>query len=142
MSEASATLARTLAMLSPVRHDRRGQRALIRDRVLRILVADLVAARTAAGMTQQKAAMRRWTTKSAVSRLESGRYARPSLDTVENYGGLSARESRSAYTRARWAIAPQRGRSRRRMTGSEGPAVKPLLAGSGGSYRQRAPIGT
>ena len=86
--------------------------------------------------------MRRWTTKSAVSRLESGRYARPTLHTVENYGWLSARESRLAYTRAGWAIAPQRGRSRRRMTGSEGPAVKPLLADSGGSFRQRAPIGT
>jgi transcriptional regulator with XRE-family HTH domain len=72
-------------MLSHARHDRRGQRALIRDRVLRVLVTDLVAARTAAGMTQQAVAMRMWTTKSAVSRLESGRYARPTLDTVEKY---------------------------------------------------------
>ena len=85
MSEASATLARTLAMLSHARHDRRGQRALLRDRVLRVLVADLVAARTAAGMTQQEVAMWMWTTKSAVSRLESGRYARLTLDTVEKY---------------------------------------------------------
>ena len=85
MSEASATLARTLAMLSHARHDRRGQRALIRDRVLRVLVTDLVAARTAAGMTQHEVAMRMWTTKSAVSRLESGRYARPTLATVEQY---------------------------------------------------------
>jgi transcriptional regulator with XRE-family HTH domain len=29
--------------------------------------------------------MKMWTTKSAVSRLESGRYARPTLDTVERY---------------------------------------------------------
>ena len=56
---------------------RRGQRALLRDRVLRVLVADLVAARTATGMTQHEAAVPMWTTKSAVSRLESGRYARP-----------------------------------------------------------------
>jgi len=49
MSEASATLARRLAMLSHARHHRRGQRALLRDRVLRVLLADLVAARTAAG---------------------------------------------------------------------------------------------
>ena len=63
----------------------KGQRALLRDRVLRVLVADLVAARTAAGMTQQEVAMWMWTTKSAVSRLESGRYARPTLDTVEKY---------------------------------------------------------
>ena len=85
MSEASATLARRLAMLSHARHHRREQRALLRDRVLRVLVADLVAARTAAGMTQHEVAMRMWTTKSAVSRLESGRYARPTLDTVEKY---------------------------------------------------------
>jgi len=67
MTEATATMARTLAMLSHVRHDRKGQRALLRDRVLRVLVADLVAARTAAGMTQDEVAMRMWTTKSAVS---------------------------------------------------------------------------
>jgi transcriptional regulator with XRE-family HTH domain len=36
-------------------------------------------------MTQHEVAMRMWTTKSAVSRLESGRYARPTLDTVEKY---------------------------------------------------------
>ena len=29
--------------------------------------------------------MRMWTTKSAVSRLESGCYARPTLDTIEEY---------------------------------------------------------
>ena len=29
--------------------------------------------------------MRMWTTKSAVSRLESGRYARPTLAAVEKY---------------------------------------------------------
>ena len=83
MSKASAALARRLAMLSHAHHHRRGQRALLRDRVLRVLVADLVAARTAAGMTQNEVAMRMWTTKSAVSRLESGRYARPTLATVE-----------------------------------------------------------
>ena len=85
MSEASALLACRLAMLSHARHNRSGQRALLRDRLLRVLVADLVAARTAAGMTQHEVAMRMWTTKSAVSRLESGRYARPTLDTVEKY---------------------------------------------------------
>jgi hypothetical protein len=30
-------------------------------------------------------AMKMWTTKSAVSRLESGCYARPNLDTIEKY---------------------------------------------------------
>ncbi len=58
MTEATATMARTLAMLSHVRHHRKGQRALLRDRVLRVLVTDLVAARTAAGMTQHGVAMR------------------------------------------------------------------------------------
>ena len=43
-------------MLSHARRNRRGQRAL-----------------------------RMWTTRSAVSRLDSGRYARSTLDTVEKY---------------------------------------------------------
>ena len=85
MSQSSAPLARALAMRSQARHHRRGQRALLRDRVLRVLVADLAAARTAAGMTQHEVALRMWTIKSAVSRLESGRYARPTLDAVEKY---------------------------------------------------------
>ena len=85
MSEASALLASELAMSSHARHNQRGQRAPLRDRVPRVLVADLVAARTAAGTTQQQVAMRMWTTGSAVSRLESGRYARPTLDTAERY---------------------------------------------------------
>ena len=84
MSDA-ATLARTLATLSHARHSRKRQRALLKDRTLQKLVADLVAARTAAGMTQHEVAMRMWTTKSAVSRLESGRYARPTLDTIEKF---------------------------------------------------------
>ena len=41
MTEATATMARTPAMLSHARHDHKGQRALLRDRVLRVLVADL-----------------------------------------------------------------------------------------------------
>ena len=85
MSEASAPLARRLAMLAHAHHHRREQRALLRDRVLRVLVADHVAARTAAGMTQQEVTMRTWTTRSAVSRLGRGRYARPTLDTGEKY---------------------------------------------------------
>ena len=36
-------------------------------------------------MTQQGVAMRMWTTKNALSRLASGRSARPTLDTVEKY---------------------------------------------------------
>ena len=85
MSEASVRLARTLAMLSHERHHGRRQRAPLRDRVLRVLVADLGAARTASDMTQHEVAMRMWTTRSAVPRPESGRYARPTLDTIEKY---------------------------------------------------------
>ena len=50
-----------------------------------MLVADLVAARTAAGMTQEEVAVRMWTTKSVVSRLESGMCTRPTLTTIEKY---------------------------------------------------------
>ena len=74
MSERSAAIARTLALLSHARRSRQRARALVKDRTLQTLVSDLVAARTAAGMTQHEVAMRMWTTKSAVSRLESGGY--------------------------------------------------------------------
>jgi transcriptional regulator with XRE-family HTH domain len=50
-----------------------------------MLVADLVAARTAARMTQEEVAVRMWTTKSVVSRLESGLCTRPTLTTIEKY---------------------------------------------------------
>ena len=85
MSERSDAIVRTLAMLTHARRSRKRPCALVKDRTLQSLVADLVAARTAAGMTQHEVAMRMWTTKSAVSRLESGRYARPTLDTIEKY---------------------------------------------------------
>jgi transcriptional regulator with XRE-family HTH domain len=50
-----------------------------------VLVADLVAARTAACMTQADVAARMGTTKSAVSRLESGVRSSPTLRSVEKY---------------------------------------------------------
>ena len=85
VSRRSETIAATLAMLSPARRSRKRASALVKDRTLQTLVTDLVAARTAAGMTQHEVAMRMWTTKSAVSRLESGCYARPTLHTIEKY---------------------------------------------------------
>ena len=97
MSEASAALARQLAMLSYARRSRKRRGAWVNDRILQTLVADLVGARVAAGMTQQQVARRMWTTRSAVSRLESGRYARPTLDTIEKYTSPSAPASRFAY---------------------------------------------
>ena len=60
-------------------------RALKTDRTLQQLVADLVAARRAAAMTQEEVAARMWTTKSVVSRLESGVCTRPTLSTIEKY---------------------------------------------------------
>lgn len=80
----SEILARNLATIARARRNRRTvARALAKDRTLQTLVADLVAARTAAGMTQHEVAVRMGTTKSAVSRLESGRFVRPTLDTIE-----------------------------------------------------------
>jgi DNA-binding XRE family transcriptional regulator len=78
-------LARALAAFEHARKSRRRRPALLKDRAYQTLIADLVAARTAAGMTQHEVAQRMWTRKSAVSRLESGRYARPTLDTIQKY---------------------------------------------------------
>jgi ribosome-binding protein aMBF1 (putative translation factor) len=67
------------------REQNRRARTFKSDRTLQMLVADLVAARTAAGMTQEEVAVRMWTTKSVVSRLESGVCTRPTLTTIEKY---------------------------------------------------------
>lgn len=99
MSRADSSLARALAMASHARRSRKRQRALLNDRTLQVLLADLVAARAAAGMTQHEVAARMWTTKSVVSRLESGRYARPTLNTIEKYAlAVGAR----VEVRVRW----------------------------------------
>ena len=84
MYERSQVLARNLASVTGERKKRRA-RALKTDRTLQLLVADLVAARTAAGMTQEAAAARMWTTQSGVSRLESGVCTRPTLSTIGKY---------------------------------------------------------
>jgi len=59
MYERSQVLARNLASVTGERKKRRA-RALKTDRTLQLLVADLVAARTAAGMTQEAVAARMW----------------------------------------------------------------------------------
>ena len=84
MYERSQVLARNLASLTGARKKKRAG-ALKGDRTLQVLVADLVAARRAAGMTQEEVAARMWTTKSVVSRLESGVRTRPTLSTIEKY---------------------------------------------------------
>ena len=84
MYEPSQVLASNLASVTEGRK-KRHTRALTTDRILQTLVADLVAARAAAGMTQEEVAARMWTTKSVVSRLESGVRTRPTLSTIERY---------------------------------------------------------
>ena len=84
MDEPSQVLASNLASLTEGRK-KRPTRALTTDRTLQALVADLVVARVAAGMTQEEVAARMWTTKSVVSRLESGVRTRPTLTTIERY---------------------------------------------------------
>ena len=87
MYQRSPVLARNLDFLTTQddRKNTRGRRPLKADRTLQVLVADLVAARAAAGMTQEEVAVRMWTTKSVVSRLESGVCTRPTLSTIEKY---------------------------------------------------------
>lgn len=85
MPQQSQVLARNLAALSEVRSKTHPARTFKTDRTLQLLVADLVAARTAAGMTQEEVAARMWTTKSVVSRLESGVRTRPTLATIEKF---------------------------------------------------------
>ena len=85
MSSGPDQLARALAIMDCARKSRRRRPALLKDRTLQSLVSDLFAARTAAGMTQEQVALRMWTAKSAISRLESGWYARPTLDTIQKY---------------------------------------------------------
>ena len=86
MNEQERVLARTIAQLMARggRGARRG-RTLAADRTLQVLVADLAAARAAAGMTQQDVADRMSSTKSVVSRLESGVRTRPTLTTIGKY---------------------------------------------------------
>ena len=83
--EHSRALAKNLALLESRRARRHRSRALEGDRILQALVADLVAARTAAALTQDDVAARMATTKSAISRLESGMRTRPTLSTIEKY---------------------------------------------------------
>ena len=85
MYERSQVLAKNLALLTKGERAKRRSLALEADRTLQALVADLVAARAAAGMTQEEVAARMRTTKSVVSRLESGVRTRPTLSTIEKY---------------------------------------------------------
>ena len=85
MYELCPVLASILALAARATRVNRRSRALARDRTLQLLIADLVAARTAAGMTQQEVARKMGTTKSAICRLESGVCTRPTLSTIQKY---------------------------------------------------------
>ncbi len=87
MDQCSPALARNLDRRAAQvdRKNQRGRRLLRADRTLQALVADLVAARAAAAMTQEDVAVRMRTTKSVVFRLESGVSTRSTLRTIERY---------------------------------------------------------
>jgi ribosome-binding protein aMBF1 (putative translation factor) len=86
MNEQDRALARNIEhFISKGGREARRGRALAADCTLQVLVTDLVAARAAAGMTQQDVADRMPSTKSVVSRLESGVHTRPTLTTIEKY---------------------------------------------------------
>ena len=71
--------------LDAIARTKRRARRLDGDQVLQDLVAAMVAARRRSRMTQAEVAALMWTTPSAVSRLECGTCARPSLTTIERY---------------------------------------------------------
>jgi transcriptional regulator with XRE-family HTH domain len=90
---------------------------LARDRTLQVLIADLVAARIAAGMTQQEVARKMWTTKSAICRLESGVCTPPNLSTIEKYANAVG---------ARVEVRVRTGRKRLPLLGTKCLAVSVL----------------
>ncbi len=65
--------------------EERHQRRRRADPTLNVLVGQMIAARMWVGLTQEQVASRMRTTKSAISRLESGAHHRPTLTTIENY---------------------------------------------------------
>jgi len=85
-NERARLLADNLALFEAARKRRpTAARRLLEDKTLQALVADLIAARVAVGMTQEDVAARMFTKKSVVSRLESGSRTRPTLSTIEKY---------------------------------------------------------
>ncbi len=64
---------------------RKARPARAEDKALQRLVSELVAARLWIGFTQAQVAELMLTTRSVVSRLESGRGTRPTFSTVEKY---------------------------------------------------------
>lgn len=104
VSERSAAIAR-IAIYTHARRSRKRPRALVKDRTLQMLVADLVAARTAAGMTQHDVAMRMWTTKSAVRASRAAVTRDRPLIRSKNMRWLSVRESRSGCARTANALS-------------------------------------
>lgn len=78
-----ATLKASLDTMARARNTNRKSHALVADKTLQNLTAALVAGRNHAGLTPAEVAALMWTTKSVVSRLESGRCTRPTMGTIE-----------------------------------------------------------
>lgn len=102
MDQRSHILTRNIALMTHGRTTTYCQ-ALARDRTLQRLIADLITARAAAGLSQEQVALGMLTTKSAVSRLESGVRTRPSLRTIQRYAfAVGARLEISVRIRPEW----------------------------------------
>ena len=74
------------------------------------LVRELLRARLGAGLTQEEVARRRGTTKSAVSRLESGGAHSPSVATLRRYAQAAGCEVEIRFVPARSAVQAVGGR--------------------------------
>jgi len=88
VSAHSIVLSQNLACLENARRNKRRHvrtDTAAADKTLQTLAADLLAARAASCMTQSDVAARMGTTKSAVSRLERGVGAHPTLRTITRY---------------------------------------------------------
>jgi DNA-binding XRE family transcriptional regulator len=104
MDRRSRILRRNIARLTHGRAATYSQ-ALARDGTVQGLIADLIAARVAAGLSQEEVALRMLTTKSAVSRLESGVRTRPTLRTIQRYAhAVGARLEFGVRIRGEWQL--------------------------------------
>jgi len=82
MPENPTQLSKALRILEAARRRRPD---LGKDALLQDLIAQLIAARERARMSQADVAAHMFTTPSVVSRLEAGRHTRPTLRTIQRY---------------------------------------------------------
>jgi hypothetical protein len=98
MSERAQLLARDIATLAHALA-RRHARSLARDRTLQRLIVDLVAARTAVGLTQEDVAARMWTTKASCRASKAAGERGRRCERSRTTRARSVRASRSACGR-------------------------------------------